>query len=294
MSTATLTPKRVWLLAGSALLVLALTETIVALTAPLRAPSNADWQAAAASVRAGFRPGDLIVAAPEWSDQVMRLYLGDLVPVATAARLDAERFGRIWEISQRGARHPDATGRVARDERHGALHVRMHEHRPARVSFDFFEHWQDARVSRVAPGGAEAPCPLLPDRHQCLNLSEDQVKPIMAETGFSVHRALLAPPSAAGTMVIEYRDVPMGRELAVASGLHSVWHRRWANGVAKLRILVDGKAMGEDVASNRSGWHVLRLDTAAFSGRNAVVRFEITASEPKYRLLAFAAEARSP
>ena len=80
----------------AAVLLLALAETATAIIAPLRAPSDADWRAAAATVRAGFRPGDLIVAAPDWADQVMRLHLGDLVPVKVAARLDAARYGRIW------------------------------------------------------------------------------------------------------------------------------------------------------------------------------------------------------
>ena len=56
---------------------LAVVETTVVLVARSRA-RHADWAAAAAAVRAGFRPGDLIVAAPAWADPILRAELGDL------------------------------------------------------------------------------------------------------------------------------------------------------------------------------------------------------------------------
>src|SRR3954467_3845068 len=107
---------------AAAVLVLALVETGSAIVAPFRAPSDEDWKAAAAVVRAGFRPGDLIVAAPAWADPVMRMHLGDLVPVKMAARLDSARYGRIWVIGQRGARADETRGAaVAQTSRNGAL-----------------------------------------------------------------------------------------------------------------------------------------------------------------------------
>src|SRR3954454_20685478 len=95
--------RRLAAVAAGTIVLLALYETASALIAPLRAPSDADWAAAASAVRAQFKPGDLIVAAPAWADPVMRLHLGDLVPVQVAARMDAARYGRIWVVSQRGA-----------------------------------------------------------------------------------------------------------------------------------------------------------------------------------------------
>ena len=86
------------LLIAAAVTLLALVETAVALIAPLRAPTDADWAAAAQEVRAGFRPGDLIVAAPAWADPILRVHLGDLIPVEVAGRLDDDRFARVWEV----------------------------------------------------------------------------------------------------------------------------------------------------------------------------------------------------
>src|SRR6516165_5176941 len=94
---------RAGLVAVAAVSLLAVVETATALIAPRLAPTDADWAAAAAAVRAGFRPGDLIVAAPAWADPVLRVHLGDLIPPEVEGRLDDERFARVWEVGQRGA-----------------------------------------------------------------------------------------------------------------------------------------------------------------------------------------------
>jgi len=73
-------------------------------------PDDDAWKRAEAVVRAEYRPGDLIVFAPDWVDPVGRLHLGDLIPVDVAARMDAARFSRIWEVSIRGARAPETEG----------------------------------------------------------------------------------------------------------------------------------------------------------------------------------------
>ena len=110
-------------------------ETTVALVAPSRAPTDADWAAAARDVRAGFRPGDLIVAAPAWADPIMRLHLGDLIPPAVAARMDDARFARVWEVSQRGAHAPEAArGTVARRRAVRRAHASAASSAPPRPS----------------------------------------------------------------------------------------------------------------------------------------------------------------
>lgn len=286
--------RRVTAAVAAGIVLLALVEATNALVAPLRAPTDEDWRAAASEVRAGFRPGDLVVAAPAWSDQVMRLHLGDLVPIPVAGRLDAARFGRVWEISQRGAESPDAGGaRIVQARRHGALTVRLRERRAAEVSYDFVERWAQARVARVEPGRGELPCERLPDRHQCPDLGFNFVKPQLLEIDTTMRQALYAQPVDGATVAIEFPDVPLGRELAVGAGLHHVWHRRNAEGKVFLRVLVDGVEIGRSQASNRSGWRIERLDTSARAGQRATVRFEVSADKAFSRHFGFAAEARS-
>ena len=152
---------RLGMTAAGGVALLALVETAQALIAPTRAPGSADWAAAAREVRTGFQTGDLIVAAPAWADPIMRLHLGDLLPIAAAARMDDARFGRVWELGQRGANAVEAIGRrVAFERRFGALTLRRLDRRPAEVTYDFLERWQEAYVTRWDPAARlSSPCP---------------------------------------------------------------------------------------------------------------------------------------
>ncbi len=278
---------------AAAVVLLALSETVSALVAPLRAPNDADWAAAETQVRAGFRPGDLIVAAPAWSDQAMRLRLGDLIPLRVAARLDDARFGRVWQISQRGAVAPEvAVSRQVADSRHGALRVSLFERTAARVTYDFVEQWAQAHVFRFEPGRGDIACQRLPDRHQCPNLPANFVLPRVLEADATLHRGLYTEPVQGAAVVVQYNDVPLGRELAIGHGLHDPWWRRLGDGTVWIKVLINGKPVGEYEAGNRTGWRILRIDTRAWAGAGRTVRFEIRSAKPYARHYGFAAEAR--
>jgi hypothetical protein len=280
---------RFGLVVAAAIGLLAVVETTVALVAPSRAPKDADWEAAAREIRAAFAPGDLIVAAPAWADPIMRMHLGDLVPLDVAARFDDARFGRVWEIGQRGAHAPEARGTVALERRFGALTLRLVERPAAVITYDLLARWTDARVSRRAPGRPDVACPSSGDHFQCPDTS---VRLQTVEVDNTIHRGLLAPPVAGATVVIDYPAVPLGRELVVATGLHDTWMRKAAHGFVDLRVLVAGAPVATERATNTSGWHVTRVDTSAFAGRAAAVRFEISSPAPSQRQFVLAAEAR--
>jgi hypothetical protein len=284
---------RLGLAVTAAIVVLAVVETSVALIAPGRAPKDADWEAAAREIRASFSPGDLIVAAPAWADPIMRMHLGDLVPLAVAARFDDARFGRVWEIGQRGAHAPEAArGAVALERRFGALTLRRVERPPAVVVYDFLDRWKDMVVTRRQAGRPDVPCPLTADRFQCADISFNFVRPQTVEVDTKIHRGLLAQPVEKSTVVVDYPAVPLGRELVVATGLHDVWMRKAGKGVVNLRVVVAGTPAAAVTATNDSGWQLTRIDTAAHAGRIVDVRFEIKSPEPYQRHFVLAAEAR--
>jgi hypothetical protein len=285
---------RAGLAALAAVSALALGETAVALVAPHRAPTDDDWQAAARDIRAGFRPGDLIVAAPVWADPILRVHLGDLIPAEVAGRLDDERFARVWEVSQRGARaEAAARGAVAAEQRFGALTVRRIDRPAAAISYDFVARWTDARVSRRGPGGGiVVGCPLAGDRMQCPDIGTNFVRRQIVEVDTRLRMALLAQPVGQATVVIEYPAVRLGRSLVVATGLSNVWMRKEARGTVDLRVVVDGAADAIFTTGNDDGWAVHRVDTSARAGQVAAVRFEITSASPQARHFALAAEAR--
>jgi hypothetical protein len=290
-------PSRLTTRAGLAALavvsLLAVVETAAALVAPARAPKDEDWRAAAAEIRAGFRAGDLIVAAPAWADPILRVHLGDLIPVEVAGRLDDERFGRVWEVSQRGAHAPAAgRGDIVEERRFGALTVRRVERPPAAVSYDFVAHWSEARVSVRGAGGASVDCQLAGDRIDCPTLGRNYIRRQIVEVDTRLRLALLAQPVAQATVVIEYPAVPLGRGLVVATGLSNVWMRKEAQGSVDLRVVIDGAVDAPFTTRNEDGWALHRLDTSARAGQAATVRFEITSAAPRARHFALAAEAR--
>lgn len=273
------------------LALLAALETAQALIAPYRAPRPEDWAALAGEVRAGFRPGDLVVVAPSWADPVLRQYLGDVITIPMAARMDDARYGRVWEISERGAHAPEARGTPTRSQRFGALELRLVERRPAQVTYDFLEHWADARVSRWDPdSGQVSACPWQADRFACA--AGGTVHRELVEVDTRIRSALLAPPLSHAILVIEWPVVALGRELVLRAGLHDVWARKLGRGTVQVDVWMDGQWVTGAVIGNRSGWAPIRIDTSARDGGTSVVRVQISARDPHLRHLAFAAEAR--
>lgn len=285
---------RAAVLLGAAVLLLALIETVNAFVAPSRAPREEDWKAAAGAVRAGFRQGDLIVTAPDFADPILRLHLGDLLPQPVLGRMDAMRFGRIWEISQRGARADEVQGqRPVWKERHGALTVSRFERPAAQVTYDFFTQWREGRLTVVTTDGREIPCPLAADRHQCVE-GPVFLRPQLLEIDTRPRATLSTLPVDGNTTVFDYSEVLMGRELAVGAGLHNVWLRKAGEGVVRVRVLVNGKELGMLEAKSLSGFSLQRFDTVAWAGQTVQVRFAITTNRAASRHLGFVAEARNP
>ena len=272
---------------------LAVVETAVALIAPTRAPSDADWQGAAAEVRAGFRPGDLVVAAPSWADSILRVHLGDVIPADVAGRLDDERFGRVWEVSQRGARAEEAArGRVLSERRVGRLTVRLIERPAAVVGYDFVARWSDARVSRRASRGADADCEI-----RAIASSA----PASATTSSARRWSRSISACAARCSCSRCRRPPWSSNTRRFVWAARSWWRPGSTtpGCARRRrgpsTSASSSGTEADVSfttRNEDGWVVRRIDTSARAGKLAVVRFEITSPEPYARHFAFAAEVR--
>ena len=277
---------------AAALVLLALVETAQALIAPWRAPRGADWTAAADHIRAGFQTGDLIVAAPAWADPVMRMHLGDLLPVPIAGRMDDARFGRVWVVSQRGAHAPEERGRGrASEQRFGALTVQRFENHPVEITYDFLEHWQEAYVTVWNPADRSAtPCPWQADAFACPAFGT-RVKRQLVEVDQSIRRAILAPAVLGAIVAVEFPSVTLGRELAVAAGLHDTWARK-SPGSVYLEVWIAGQLARGAIVGNRSGWSTLHIDTSERYAQTVPVRFQISSPQPAQRFLAFAAEAR--
>jgi hypothetical protein len=267
---------------ASALALLALVETGNALIAPLKVASAGDWQAAAAEVRQGFRPGDLIVFAPYWADQAGRAWLGDLVTVEMAGHSDADRYGRVWEVSIRGARHAEAAGTLVKESRHGKVQVRLYQKPAEEVLYDFTA--AEPRVTTV-DGAVERPCLQDAGGFKC---PATRVERRTLEIDYQPRRGVLVPLETGRTTVLSY-EATLGSKLVGYTGLHDYFARKNADGPVDVKILVDGEQRLETRARNQDGWKRFELPTPAGTH---TVRFEISSPAPSWRNLGIHVEAR--
>ncbi|MES1165951.1 MAG: hypothetical protein ABUR63_09340 [Verrucomicrobiota bacterium] len=229
-------------------------EVAVQVAIYIRVPAAADWDAAAGYVRRQLRPGDGLVFAPHWVDPIGRLHFGELVSVEEAARPDRSRQGRIWEVSIRGKRHPDAIGREADSRAFGRVQVRLFERTPAEVLFDF----TSARPER---------------RH-------------VAEIDFLPYMCLPAVPGD----TLDFADVPLGATIALGGGIADFQSRYDSEAPVTLQTFVDGVPIAREAFDNH-GWRRVAVDTARFAGARHAVRFQVTAAQPRSRTFCFHAEA---
>lgn len=223
-------------LAAAALLLVAAWEIAGVVRPVLGAPTDSDWQRAAATVAAERQAGDLIVFAPRWVDPVGRLWFGDQVSIDDLARMDAVPYARIWEVSIRGARAPEGRGAAAWEQRFGAVRVR--------------------RFDRPSPP---------PRVTWSLHARAD-----VYEVAHEPHRCMKMPPGP----VREHKGVTLGSELQVYAGIADVWSRRDNQAFALVRVMVDGNEVASAIIGNDSGWFA--LPAAATTPGVHDVQFEVS------------------
>lgn len=250
------------------LAVLAIWELVATVRAGSDVPGDDDWAAAAASVRAAHQPGDLIVFAPRWVDPVGRLHLGDLIPLEMAGRQDADRYGRIWELSIRGARAGETAGlEPAAVEHHGGVTVRRFERTPAEVITDLLAT-QRSRVRLV-------------------------------EVDFQPRRCVTASPGPGKFATIDWPSVELGRELVGHFALADIFTLRENLAPARLQITASAASTTVFVDPD-DGWVRFVLPTTPGPAAVRVTLTDLTTPPPwrkskdgeRRHILCFAAEAR--
>lgn len=267
-------------------------------------PTDAEWAAAAQTVRSDFAQGDLVVVAPEWAAQVARVHLGErLQPLEDVARADTSRYARLWVLSIRGARAPEERGlRVERTVRHGQVTLRrLALPAPATVHYDFVRSLDEARVEMVERRGT-TPCAwqrtqkgIGGGRFRCSPRSEwNHVGvEVLDDLARRPHLAIWAHPARAATIAIEWDDVPLGERLTGHTGLRYEAAKRLGHGPVRLRVVVGERPHGPFVERDPDGWKAFSIDTHALAGTRARVRFEVTAPDPSMRHFYFGADTRT-
>jgi len=258
--------RRAAVIVAALVALVALVATGAAVTARARVASDGDWADAAAEVRAGFGPGDVIAFAPAWVDQIGRAALGDLVTPAMAGRSDVDRYARVWEVSIRGAHSHDVAGaRLVRESQHGRVRVALWEKSATPIVYDFTDHAEE----------------LVGGRWERRTLEID----------YRPRRGILVVAPAQPT-TYEWHEAPLGETLVVYAGLHDYYARKSADGVVDFRVDIDGVPNLTARVGNDDGWRRFTVDTHALAGTRHSVSFRIWAANPAWRNFGFHAEAR--
>jgi hypothetical protein len=252
----------------AAVLLVAVWETATGLWQRHSVASQADWQAAAAAVRAEFRPGDLVAIAPAWADPLGRAELGDLMPIAMVGRPDGRRYPRIWELSIRGAHVQDVAGLQPEWSRSfGRVLLLRYSQRAVEVTFDLVEQFFSARID------------------------SNRVERRTLEIDYRPRYGISVGIEASRPTQLTYADIPdaawKGAELALWFGLHDYYERKNARGPAEVVVdLDDGAGRGALRVELERGLQPLVLALPQNTGRSVhTIRIEVSADSPPHHFV---------
>lgn len=294
---------------------LALTEAIAHFVEVSRVPSHREWTSAIEHVRAEWQPGDTLTVAPLWADPLLRWSAGDLIDARAAGASDLDAYDRLWALSIRGHRPetapPEAPEYV---EMFGRVRLERWTLPPARVTYDFTEHADEARVVRVRDG-TESECRVVASlgesgaglsagpqapagRHVCGSGSEPWlwVGPTTTEDlQLRARRCVYQHPAGEEPIVSTYADVPLGDSVVVYAGLWWEHERSLDGGTVTMTIRIDGEEVGRGVHRDGDGWS--RMEAAvpeARRGSRGSVSFAVTTERAYHRTYCWAGTMRGP
>ncbi len=280
------------LLFAAGLAVVSGIETARALLAGRAVATPEEWQAATSQVRANLQPEDLIVFAPRWADPIGRLYLGDRIPVEMAARADAARYRRIWEVSLRGAQAPEAVGsHPVSTTHHGRIRVTLYQKVPIEVAYDFTSQHGRAHASEFPTDGRgnEVACY---SEQSTLHCPETRVEPRILTVDFQPRRGLEFSTSPSHTTRLEFPEARLGKVLIIYTGASEYDTRKHLDAPIHIEVSIDGFRLSEIRHAPGNGWQLTSVDTSRWAGVRHVVRFEVAGAPGGWRNLGLHAEAR--
>ena len=271
-------------------------------------PTEHDWRVAADFVGERASEGDLFVAAPDWADPLVRQYLGDRIDLPMAGRTGVAGYRRLWSLSPRGARPPEAAGRTPElSEDFGGVRVERFALDAPRVLHDLVEHVADARVTQIV-GGKPRPCEygmhgpgrrgglgygVVPParRFQCPDRRGFVwVAPvIMEDLELQPRRCVYQHPAGGEPVRVTVPDVPVGKRLEVHAGLYYEHERMLDGAPVKLVVRFGDEQVGEMIHRDGEGWRALTIDTAKRAGERVDVSFETTSARSHKRIFCWSA-----
>ena len=252
------------------LVVVAIWEIVATARYATAVPGDVAWARAAAIVRTGYRPGDLIVFAPAWADPIGRLHLGDLIPLEIAGRMDSARYGRIWQLSIRDAIAPEVAGLAAVEDRAiDGVTVRRYERAPAVVVADL----GDAIATARTEGGS--------------------ARVELVEVAFEPHRCVVVAAPGGRPVRVTFPNLALGSGLVGYVGIADVFTRRDSREPVTLEVEIAGAGVASVTAPIDTWTRFHAATTPGVADVAFVVRWAADrgrSSQPKQ--ICLAAEAR--
>jgi hypothetical protein len=284
-------------------LALPLIEVGAHIAARVRAPSAADYREAAGYVRGRLKPKDLIVAAPGWTDPLVRAQLGDRIDFAMAGRSDDAAYERMWSLSIRGARPKGARSTAPLETRDfGRVRVELWSLGPSSVTFDFTAHAQAAEVSvgarsckwqrlRAARGGGLGYGVLPPvERFQCEGRGPWVAAVVMEDLDLAPRHCIFQPPGVGTPTRVTLRNVELREQLSFYGGVYYEHERMREGPPIFATVLINDKPVGRMQHRDGDGWEQLLLPTQP--GR-ADVAIDVVSITKKQRSFCWAASVRT-
>jgi len=278
-----------------------------------RAPRVEEWEALRAPLAALKRPGDLVLAAPDWADPLLRHALGDsILPIADAARADDTGYRRALEIDALGETAPEvAAWPISEVRASGRFRIRIRTNpAPANITYSFLEHATPEFLSaatlngsnrqactytdhaQVTAGGLHGHLAFPRERFACRGGEEYFVGvTILDDQEYRPRRCLWAHPPSSGVLSLHFSNVPIARKIYGYAGLSYFLFRDGGRPPVTLSAKVGGVEVGRYEHHDETGWHGFEFDTSSAAGQTADVDFEIQAA-PGDRQFCFYADTR--
>ncbi|MEB2310242.1 MAG: hypothetical protein OZ921_20325 [Sorangiineae bacterium] len=276
----------------------------------MRAPTGDDWSKLRGALAAVAKPGDLIVAAPDWADPLARRSFGDaMMPLAAVARPDESAFARAVEVGILGSHAPALDGwRTVSETRAGRFALRVLENpAPARVRYRFLDHVAPDQLTvalgerecaytesgRPRTGGLFGPATVPSVRHECPGFPGVYAGvTVIDDEEYRPRRCMWATPSAGEPLRLRYRDVPLGEKIYGYTGNSWFLYRDGRSAPVELVVRVGGDALGRAVHQPADGWKRFEFSAGAHAGEREDVEFELRATGSGERQLCFYADSR--
>lgn len=272
-------------------------------------PSD-DWAAAAAFVRGEWASGDVVTASPAWADPLLRAHLGDRISLAAAGRSDLAAYRRLWALSLRGHRPPDAPdGPAELSVAFGRVRVLRWTLPEVDVRYDFLDHIEEARVALVQDG-EESECTWRDGRPSGGGLGAGPITAGARHGCDPARRWLWVGVTTQDTLDLQprrciwqhaawpqsvrarFEDVPLGRELVFYGGLYYEHERDRSGGPLEAIVTVGDTELGRLSHEDGDGWQRLVFAVPPALGARGDVTVEVQAPNPDRRSFCWAATTR--